>query len=377
MINQEAMWQMNLSSDETMELGSYPERPGEPDCSYYIRTGLCRFGSTCRFNHPRDRELVIATARMRGEYPERIGQPECEYYLKTGTCKFGVTCKFHHPRNKAGIAGRVSLNMLGYHLRSNEVDCAYFLRTGHCKFGATCKFNHPQPQPTTNLMVPTSGQQQSYPWSRASFIPTPRWQDPSGFTPLMMPQGVVWNPYTGQLGSVSPSGTGNDHNNYRELQQNESGSSVPQGGIYALPSESVFPERPGQPECQFYMKTGDCKFGTVCKFHHPRNRQTPPPDCLLSPIGLPLRPVSCSTSERKHMENRCVCSIVAIESASLVQAVNFITQWGYSHTTTQFQRLMRLWKQQPDIPEDSQFLKQDKQLPPLVKKLPLILLISE
>lgn len=49
---------MNLSSDETMETGSYPERPGEPDCSYYIRTGLCRFGSTCRFNHPRDRELV-------------------------------------------------------------------------------------------------------------------------------------------------------------------------------------------------------------------------------------------------------------------------------------------------------------------------------
>ncbi|EOA33184.1 hypothetical protein CARUB_v100138731mg, partial [Capsella rubella] len=57
LMNQDAMWQMNLSSDETMETGSYPERPGEPDCSYYIRTGLCRFGSTCRFNHPRDREL--------------------------------------------------------------------------------------------------------------------------------------------------------------------------------------------------------------------------------------------------------------------------------------------------------------------------------
>ena len=81
-------------------------------------------------------------------------------------------------------------------MMQNEVDCAYFLRTGHCKFGATCKFNHPQPQPTTNLMVPTSGQQQSYPWSRASFIASPRWQDPSGFTPLMMPQGVVWNPYS-------------------------------------------------------------------------------------------------------------------------------------------------------------------------------------
>ncbi|KAG2316262.1 hypothetical protein Bca52824_019384 [Brassica carinata] len=155
------------------------------------------------------------------------------------------------------------------------------MRIGHCKFGATCKFNHPQPQPTTSLMVPTSGQRH------------PRWQDPSGFTPLIMPQGVVpvqgWNPYTGQLGSVSPSGTGNDHSNYRNLQQNESGSSVPLGGIYALPSENVFPERPGQPECRIYMKTGDCKFGTVCKFHHPRDRQAPPPDCLLSPIGLPLR----------------------------------------------------------------------------------------
>ena len=122
----------------------------------------------------------------------------------------------------------------------------------------------------------------------------------------------------GQLGSVSPSGTGNDHTNYRNMQQNEAGSqsqgsvsglntasSVPLGGFFALPSESVFPERPGQPECQFYMKTGDCKFGTVCKFHHPRDRQAPPPDCLLSPIGLPLRPVSCfqQTLEKKRILN--------------------------------------------------------------------------
>lgn len=63
-------------------------------------------------------------------------------------------------------------------------------------------------------------------------------------------------------------------------------------GYYALQGENVFPERVGQPECQFYMKTGDCKFGAVCRFHHPRERLLPPPDCLLSPIGLPLRAVS-------------------------------------------------------------------------------------
>ena len=63
-------------------------------------------------------------------------------------------------------------------------------------------------------------------------------------------------------------------------------------GQYAVQRENIFPERPDQPECQFYMKTGDCKFGAVCRFHHPRERFIPAPNCVLSPLGLPLRPVS-------------------------------------------------------------------------------------
>lgn len=70
-------------------------------------------------------------------------------------------------------------------------------------------------------------------------------------------------------------------------------------GLPALQAQSVsgqkdpiFPERPGQPECQYYMKTGDCKFGITCRYHHPKDRATPSPTCVLSPIGLPLRPVS-------------------------------------------------------------------------------------
>lgn len=304
-----------------MEPGPYPVREGEPDCSYYIRTGLCRFGATCRFNHPPNRKLAIATAKMRGEYPERAGQPECQYYLKTGTCKFGATCKFHHPRDKAGIAGRVSLNVLGYPLRMNEAECAYYLRTGQCKFGSTCKFHHPQP---SNMMVsyrgspvyptvqsPTSPGQQSYPggitnWSlsRASFI-SPRWQPPSNYAPMILPQGVVsvpgWSAYGGQLGSISSSEsqqqTGGNSQMYGTSHQSEATNETLQGtyssyrtGYYALPNENVFPERPGQPECQFYIKTGDCKFGAVCRFHHPRERIIPVPDCVLSPMGLPLRP---------------------------------------------------------------------------------------
>lgn len=53
----------------------------------------------------------------------------------------------------------------------------------------------------------------------------------------------------------------------------------------------AFPERPGQPECQYYMKTGDCKFGSSCKYHHPPDWVVSRTNCVLSHIGLPLRPV--------------------------------------------------------------------------------------
>ena len=32
--------------------GLHPIRPGEPDCSFYVKTGDCKYGKTCKFNHP-------------------------------------------------------------------------------------------------------------------------------------------------------------------------------------------------------------------------------------------------------------------------------------------------------------------------------------
>ncbi|KAG2557640.1 hypothetical protein PVAP13_8NG213620 [Panicum virgatum] len=316
----EAMWQMNLG--EAMELGPYPERVDEPDCSYYMRTGMCRFGMTCKFNHPADRKLAVAAARMKGEYPQRNGQPECQ----TGTCKFGATCKFHHPREKAAMATRVQLNELGYPFRPSEKECAYYLRTGQCKFGSTCKFHHPQPS-TMMVAVRGSGYSPgqsatspgqhayqgavtSWPLSRsASFIASPRWPGHSSYAQVLVPPGLVqvpgWNPYTAQIGSSSSEdqqrtpGSAQYYTGSRQrgtpgigdqgMFSSYQAGSVPVG-LYAVQRENVFPERPDQPECQFYMKTGDCKFGAVCKFHHPRERIIPTPNCALSSLGLPLRP---------------------------------------------------------------------------------------
>lgn len=53
-----------------------------------------------------------------------------------------------------------------------------------------------------------------------------------------------------------------------------------------------FPERPGQPDCQYYMRTGDCKFGSSCRYHHPPDISAPKTTVMLSSVGLPMRPVS-------------------------------------------------------------------------------------
>lgn len=97
----------------------------------------------------------------------------------------------------------------------NEPDCAYYLRTGQCKFGNTCKFHHPQPNNMVlsmrsspvypSVQSPTTPGQQSYAtgitnWPSSSYIPSPRWQSPSSYAPLILPQGMVsvpgWSAYS-------------------------------------------------------------------------------------------------------------------------------------------------------------------------------------
>ncbi|XP_010243539.1 PREDICTED: zinc finger CCCH domain-containing protein 32 [Nelumbo nucifera] len=313
---EEPMWQLGLGSRD-----SYPERPNEPDCVYFMRTGFCGYGARCRFNHPRDRSAVLGSARPgAGEYPERVGQPVCQYFLKTGTCKFGASCKYHHPRHGGGSAIPVSLNYHGYPLRPGEKECAYYVKTGHCKFGVTCKFHHPQPAgvsvpapapqfyPTVQSpSVPSQqygGMSASWQVARSPLLPGSYVQGAYGH--VLLSPGVVpipgWSPYPAPVSPVASPGAqptvgGGPIYGVTQL----SPSTPAYAGPYPpLPSsagpsgssqkEHVYPERPGQPECQYYMRTGECKFGSSCKYHHPLEWITPKTNCVLSPMGLPLRP---------------------------------------------------------------------------------------
>ncbi|MFQ6662949.1 hypothetical protein Gotur_030639 [Gossypium turneri] len=319
---EEPVWRLGLGGESE----SYPERPNKANCIYYLRTGFCGYGSKCRFNHPRDRTGVMGAARGDvGEYPERVGQPVCQYYMRKGTCKFGSSCKYHHPKQGGDSISPVPLNYLGYPLRPGEKECSYFVKTGQCKFGATCKFHHPVP-PAVEVPAPS-------PTSQVAPLPTPlsaptlypRTQSPSG--PLSQQYGVVmassplmpgsyvqgpygqllispgmvsfpsWNPYPAAVsvgtqpavGSssmfgvtpLSPSAPA-----YTRSYQPTPSSVVPSSSI----QERSFPERPGQPECQYYMKTRNCKYGSSCKYHHPPEVIAPKVDVILNPLGLPICP---------------------------------------------------------------------------------------
>jgi hypothetical protein len=83
-------------------------------------------------------------------------------------------------------------------------------------------------------------------------------------------------------------------------------------------SVEEFPERPDQPECTYYLKTGDCKFKYKCKYHHPKNRLPKQAAFSFNDKGLPLRPVSffpmlffCA-SIRKPLRN-FVCSATELD----------------------------------------------------------------
>ncbi|KAK8517829.1 hypothetical protein V6N13_127983 [Hibiscus sabdariffa] len=301
---EEAVLRLKINDDNqevsVSKSASYPDRPGEPDCSYYLRTGACGYGNNCRFNHPAFDAQPVQAGHYREELPERAGQPDCGYFIKTGTCKYGSTCKYHHPKDRNG-AGPVIFNILGLPMRQDEKSCPYYMRTGSCKFGIACKFHHPQPAspgaglPVGSSFLPPSGVPYAGglpTWSlpRAPYVSGPRLQSQSYMPVIVSPsQSMIpapgWSTYMGTMNPVSSAVVVGSNLAYNAVNPAESGSS---GKL--LLDASNFPERPDQPECRYYMNTGTCKYGSDCKFHHPKERIANSAVNGIGPLGLPSRP---------------------------------------------------------------------------------------
>ncbi|XP_058093814.1 zinc finger CCCH domain-containing protein 67-like isoform X7 [Magnolia sinica] len=311
----------------------YPLRPGEPDCTFYLRTGTCRYGSNCRFNHPprrknkvgKDKKKEKEIEKVKDKEEEKSGQLERKYYLKTGGCKFGKACRYSHPREKAGEGEQLELNFLGLPIRPGERECPFYMRTGSCKFATNCRFHHPDPTAVggsdplsgyhNDIAIPLHTSAAIQPpatlWSshRAANEPISYMDASPPYVPMvpLPPQGVhsspEWNGY--QVPLVTPLLPPE-----RNVQSPSTLVIPPERNVQP-PSTSVvdnwtgnadnsthqpnvtpeeFPERPGQPECHYFVRNGDCKFRSTCRYHHPKTGASKSSGFVLSPMGLPLRP---------------------------------------------------------------------------------------
>lgn len=147
------------------------------DCRDYLRTGRCKYGGSCKYNHPSNVQsgggMKAPVDPSEPMFPVRPNEPVCQYYVKHGTCKFGQACKFNHPTQvplqAASMNGGPALTNVGRKSdtpqllnpvgpgdsngasmmlqflpqRPDEPDCIFFLKNGCCKYGATCRYHHP------------------------------------------------------------------------------------------------------------------------------------------------------------------------------------------------------------------------------------------
>ncbi|KAJ6688286.1 PROTEIN PHOSPHATASE RELATED [Salix koriyanagi] len=121
--NLEMKNESNGDADNNRMHHQYPVRPEADDCAFYMKTGTCKFGVNCKFNHPvrRKNQAVNEKVKEREEATEMPGQTECKYYLRTGGCKYGKACRFNHtgeflfsvPPLKTPLSPILDLNFLG------------------------------------------------------------------------------------------------------------------------------------------------------------------------------------------------------------------------------------------------------------------------
>ncbi|KAG6508967.1 hypothetical protein ZIOFF_034350 [Zingiber officinale] len=182
---------------------AYPERPGRPNCDFYMRTGACLYDSSCRYHHPRDRLAAIAGEARSGQVARKIRTP-CRFFADARTCKHGDACIFEHT-GQHRHARLTPTNKYGFPLRVGKKECSFYMRTGQCKFGRTCKFNHPEDYVSSRIL-------------QSSVLPQTNLQ--SSFAPM---QNLGPNSFMASNLNAPPT----QHNNIALREHSQFGSGMP------------------------------------------------------------------------------------------------------------------------------------------------------
>lgn len=283
----------NINESLVYNSQGYPKREGEEVCSFFSKTGTCKFSTGCKWHHP---EHIYPEVDFNSlGFPLRPDQPECEYYMKHQECKFGCICTKHHPQLTPGInvvakarpfnatnpVARVQQQpqiqprqpqfqpiaqipqQQGQHpSRPGQPPCNFFLKSGACKFGATCKFDHPVTRAAAPVQfVPQQQRQQQ----QQPFIAPRAPIADDGERPIR--PGAAPCAYYAKTGECNYGSTCKwDHSQGPQATAPQQQQSV---GEPSGHNSLGFPLRPNSAPCAFFAKTGTCSYGGECKWNHP------------------------------------------------------------------------------------------------------------
>jgi len=312
--------------------GQLPLRPGAVKCKHFLKFGVCKFGESCRYDHPPDeagKELDTQQPAPRtgaamlpngvaqtGGLPVRPNEKECSYFMKTGMCKYGETCRWHHPPEKqtkdvkfvkpndAGMGaapagmGMNGMGMNGMGMMGNS-------GMGMMGMGMPGMLGMAANMAAKEWEMHMSDEGRPYYFNSRTQEST--WEAPPAMMMGMMSGMMGMGGMVGGMGTydnvrmllcervcqracgcMRPS-TLCQHSRRLALRfvslrlhvcrhAGGMGSMGAMGGMGASPGKRALasgfsggqhPIRPGEPDCSFYVKTGSCKFGETCKFNHP------------------------------------------------------------------------------------------------------------
>jgi len=142
-------------------------------CGFFAKAGWCKFGDTCKYAHIGPAGAAPPPRSMGGMPPsQQQGMGEaCEFFTKSGWCKFGDGCKYMHAL-AGGKGGPPPRQMMGggkggvvnAFMGGGEA-CQFFAKAGFCKWGDGCKYVHAGPGgapgcPPMSAIAPMGRQQQ-------------------------------------------------------------------------------------------------------------------------------------------------------------------------------------------------------------------------
>ncbi|KAI3725965.1 hypothetical protein L1987_65761 [Smallanthus sonchifolius] len=248
-----------LSSDGDETIGQrsmqYPIRPDAEDCSFFIRTGTCKFGSRCKFNHP------VLTKNLVDQDQSSCKIP-CKFYMllifsymmqfyPAGLCKYGESCRFNHSKSEAEESA-LQLNIFGFPKRLVKMNCSFYIRTGMCGYGAACRFNHPDPVMVLDPESMNSCKEAIESTQSCLSLPLIA----TGNFPFVHQNCVL-------SGYQAP-----------KCKQKVEIAECTLKREPCVLNDVGLPIRPGKKACRNYENLGLCKFGRACAYDHPKKHSS-------------------------------------------------------------------------------------------------------